>query len=81
MSLKQYFDSRGQKVGYQIEGCDLNGLLKLKFSRPWDQKVFYHYLPAKKDAFGDQPHVMDEVAEEYIEVRKINDYVVSFFPF
>ena len=65
---------RGQKVSYRIEGCDVRGLLKLKFSEPLEPKVFYHYLPAKKDDFGDQPHIVDEVAEEYIEVRHINDY-------
>ena len=67
---------RGQKVSYRIEGCDVRGLLKLKFSEPSEPKVFYHYLPAKKDDFGDQPHIVDEVAEEYIEVRHINDYEV-----
>ena len=67
---------RSQKVSYRIEGCDVRGLLKLKFSEPLEPKVFYHYLPAKKDDFGDQPHIVDEVAEEYIEVRHINDYEV-----
>ena len=67
---------RSQKVSYRIEGCDVRGLLKLKFSEPLEPKVFYHYLPAKKDDFGDQPHIVDEVAEKYIEVRHINDYEV-----
>ena len=39
-------------------------------------KVFYHYLPPKRDEFGDQPYIVDEVAEEYIQVYKINAYVV-----
>ena len=67
---------RGQKVRYRIEGCDVNGLLKLEFSGPLEPKVFYQYLPGKKDVFGDQPHVIDEVAAEYVEVRRVNNYVV-----
>ena len=56
-------------------------MLKLKFSEPSEPKVFYHYLPAKKDDFGDQPHIVDEVAEEYIEVRHINDHEVRMLAY
>ena len=71
----------GQKVKYQIEGCNKYGLPKLKFSEPVEPKVFYHYMPGKKDAFGDQPHVIDEVAAEYVEIRKIDDYKVIFLSY
>ena len=48
----------------------------LKFSKPVESKVFYHYKPGSNDAFGDQPHVIDELATEYVEIRKIDDYKV-----
>ena len=66
----------GQKVNYHISGCDVNGLPKLEFSEPVKPDIHYHYLPGKKDNFGDQPNILDEIAEEYIEVRKISDYEV-----
>ena len=76
--FKFWFMTRGQKVLYQIQGCDDNGLLKLIFSKPAKPNVFYHYLPAKKDAFGDQPDIVDEVAEEYVEIRKLNGNLVRY---
>jgi len=64
----------GQKVNYHISGCNVNGLPRLEFSEPVKPDIHYHYLPGKKDNFGDQPIIIDEIAEEYIEVRKITDY-------
>ena len=71
----------GQKVNYHISGCDVNGLPKLEFSEPVKPDIHYHYLPGKKDDFGDQPIILDEIAEEYIEVRKISDYEVLAYLF
>ena len=71
----------GQKVNYHISGCDVNGLPKLEFSEPVKPDIHYHYLPGKKDDFGDQPIIIDEIAEEYIEVRKISDYEVLAYLF
>ena len=50
----------------------------LKFSKPVESKVFYYYKPGDNDAFGDQPHVIDELATEYVEIRKIDDYKVIY---
>jgi hypothetical protein len=69
----------GQKVNYHISGCNVNGLPKLEFSEPVKPDIHYHYLPGKKDNFGDQPIIIDEIAEEYIEVRKISDYEVPAY--
>ena len=71
----------GQKVKYHLNGCDINGLPKLEFSKPVNPDIYYHYLPGKKDSFGDQPNILDEIGEEYIEVSKISDYEVSTQPF
>ena len=40
--------------------------------------TFYYNKPGNNDAFGDQPHVVDELAAEYVEIRKIDKYTVSF---
>ena len=69
----------GQKVNYHISGCNVNGLPRLEFSEPVKPDIHYHYLPGKKDNFGDQPIIIDEIAEEYIEVRKITDYEVPTY--
>ena len=80
-ALKGKFDENanlieGQKVRIEKEECNELGLKTLFYSAPIEPSVFYHYNPPNITSFGDQPHVPDEVAVEYYEVKDSPNLIV-----
>ena len=66
----------GQKVNFDLNECNENGMLTLKFSDPVEPEVIYHYQPPDHANPGDQPTVADELGVENIVVELINDFEV-----
>ena len=67
----------GQKVAYEANSCDSNGMLGLKFAKPVNPEVVYHYKPPTYTSFGDQPLTPDELATEWIEVKFVSKFKVK----
>lgn len=74
---KSYLLIKGHKVAFKADGCDINGILRLKFFKPENPSVVYHYQPPTLTSFGDQPTVEDELASEWVEVRASKDKVTT----
>lgn len=67
----------GRKVKIIARHCD-QGLIRLKFSDPIAPNVVYHYDPPGVTHFGDQPNVVDEIAEEYVTEFDTKGAAVSY---
>ena len=58
---------------------DQAGLMKLKYANFNNGNVIYHYKPPTNTSFGDQPHVPDELALEYVECKKSKIHMEGIF--
>ena len=83
-AIKGTFDENsnlieGQKIKIVNTSCNGVGMMELNFSKPYEQDVFYHYKPPTNVSFGDQPQVPDELAIEYIEVKRSDIHMDGLF--
>ena len=83
-AIKGTFDENsnlieGQKIKIVNTSCNGFGMMELKYSKPYDQDVFYHYKPPTNVSFGDQPQVPDEIAIEYLEVKRSDLHMDGLF--
>ena len=70
----------GKKFRITSKTCDTeSGMLKLNFSNLSNSEHIYNYCPPTKASFGDQPNVVDELAEEYVHCKDSKVHMDGIF--
>ena len=70
---------KGQKVQIMGIACTSLGMMELQYSFAEQDVVVYHYKPPSNASFGDQPQIPDELATEYLEVKRSDLHVEGLF--
>ena len=71
---------KGKKFRITSKTCDTkSGMMKLNFSKLPNSEHVYHYRPPTKASFGDQPNVVDELAEEYVKCKDSHVHMEGIF--
>ena len=83
-AIKGSFDEnsnliKGHKVYIEKQECNNYGLKELFYSAPVEPNITYHYDPPTNTSFGDQPNIPDEVATEYMIIKKSPNALVHTF--
>ena len=74
-AIKGTFDGNfnlieGQKVRIIGKTCNDFGMMLFEYSDPYEAESIYHFKPPTNISFGDQPLLADELAIEYVEIKK-----------
>ncbi len=69
---------KGQKVQIVSEQCDENGMMDIEYLEPVNPGIMYYYKAPTNVSVGAQPLVQDDIAEDYVQLQKVDDIKVTF---
>ena len=61
-------------MNYKITGCTEDFFPIFEFSKPSKPGLKYHYKPPIITEFGDQPTVPDELSEDYLDIKMVDEH-------